>query len=108
MKFVIAESGKNAIDKMLLDANKSEKIFRVYIRRVSRWLGPVFDVALDEPKENDEIFEAEGYKILIRKEIADKISSVEIFYKDGISKSGFRVLTDMNWRHEYTYEDWVG
>lgn len=68
----------------------------------------MFDVALDEPKDNDEVFEADGYKIIMRKEIADKISSVEIFYKDGISKSGFRVLTNITWRYEYTSKDWVG
>ena len=67
----------------------------------------MFDVALDEPTEKDDIFNYDGYKIFMRKELANKINSVEIFYKYGISKSGFRVLTNINWRNEYKYEDWA-
>ena len=41
------------------------------------------------------------------KELAKKISSIEIFYKEGISKSGFRVLTDIVWKFEYRFMDWA-
>lgn len=43
----------------------------------------------------------------MRKEMAEKINNVEIYYQYGISKSGFRVLTDMLWRIKYRYEDWA-
>lgn len=39
--------------------------------------------------------------------MVEKIKNVEIFYKYGISKSGFRVLTDMPWKLEYKYQDWA-
>ncbi len=42
----------------------------------------------------------------MRKEMVQKINNVEIFYQYGISKSGFRVLTDMIWKIQYKYEDW--
>ena len=65
MIFNIHESGKIAIDKMFEKSNSKDKSFRIYIRRISAWLGPVFDVVLDEPSNKDEIFEADGYKIII-------------------------------------------
>ena len=107
MIFNIHESGKIAIDKMFEKSNSKDKSFRIYIRRISAWLGPVFDVVLDEPSNKDEIFEADGYKIIIHKELAEKINSVEIFFKEGISKSGFRVLTDIVWKFEYRFMDWA-
>ena len=39
--------------------------------------------------------------------MVEKINNVEIFYKYGISKSGFRVLTDMLWKLEYKYKEWA-
>ena len=50
---------------------------------------------------------SDGYKIIIHKELAEKINSVEIFFKEGISKSGFRVLTDIVWKFEYRFMDWA-
>ncbi|WP_286315904.1 hypothetical protein [Romboutsia ilealis] len=64
-------------------------------------------MVLDEPSDKDEIFKADGYKIIIHKELVKKINSVEIFFKDGISKSGFRVLTDIVWKFENRFMDWA-
>lgn len=107
LNFNIQESGKLAINNKLKENNKIDKSFRIYIRRISRWIGPIFDVALDEPTEKDLIFEADGYKIFIRKELAEKINNIEIFYEEGISKTGFRVLTDIMWQYNYQFEDWA-
>lgn len=63
-------------------------------------------MALDEPTEKDKIFKVEEYKIFMRQEMTDKINNVEIYYQSGISKSGFRVLTDLNWKLQYRSEDW--
>lgn len=107
MIFNIHDTAKEQIDKLLEKSSKQEKSFRIYIRRISAWRGPVWDVALDEPTENDQIFEADGYKIFMRKEMIQKINNVEIYYQYGISKSGFRVLTDLVWKLQYKYEDWT-
>ena len=64
-------------------------------------------MVLDEPSNKDEIFEADGYKIIIHKELAEKINSVEIFFKEGISKSGFRDFSDIDWKFEYRFMDWA-
>ena len=98
MIFNIHESGKIALDNMIEKSNYKNKSFRIYIRRISAWLGPVFDVVLDEPTDKDVIFEVDGYKVIIHKELAEKINSVEIF---------FRVLTDIVWKFEYRFMDWA-
>ena len=107
MIFNIHESAKVEIDNMIEDFKSIEKNFRIYIRRISTWLGPVFDVVLDEPSDIDKVFDVDGYKVMIHKELAEKINSVEIFFKEGISKSGFRVLTDIVWKSEYRFMDWA-
>ena len=107
MIFNIHESAKTEIDNMIKSSNSRYRGFRVYIRRISTWLGPVFDVILDEPMDKDGVYEVDGYKVSIHKELAEKINSVEIFFKKGISKSGFRVLTDIVWKFEYRFLDWA-
>lgn len=107
MIFNIHESAKEEINNMIENYKSNDKSFRIYIRRISAWLGPVFDVVLDKPCDKDQVFESDGYKIIIHKELAKKISSIEIFYKEGISKSGFRVLTDIIWKFEYRFMDWA-
>ncbi|WGX74749.1 hypothetical protein QJS64_11345 [Paraclostridium bifermentans] len=53
------------------------------------------------------IFKYDNYNIIINKELANKINSFEIFFEKGISKSGFRILTDICWKFEYRFEDWA-
>lgn len=105
MIFNIKESGKLAIDKMLKDSNRQS--FRIYIRRVSNWLGPVFDIALDDATNLDAVFKQDNYNIIINKDLASQINSVEIFFEKGISKSGFRILTDISWKFEYRFKEWA-
>ena len=64
-------------------------------------------MVLDEPSDIDKVFDVDGYKVMIHKELAVKINSIEIFFKEGISKSGFRVLTDIVWKFEYRFMDWA-
>lgn len=66
----------------------------------------MFDIALDDATELDVIFKHDNYNIIINKELANKINSIEIFFEKGISKSGFRVLTDICWKFEYRFKDW--
>ena len=44
MIFNIHESGKIAIDKMIEKSNSKDKSFRIYIRRISAWLGPLLNI----------------------------------------------------------------
>ena len=42
------------------------------------WSGPIFDVVLDEQKENDIITEMDGVKFAAENEIANLIKNIEI------------------------------
>lgn len=55
------------------------------------WSGPIFDVVLDEQKENDVVVEKEGVKFVADNEIAFLIKNLEIIKVKGkftIKKSG--------------------
>lgn len=67
MNFSIHYSAKEQIDNILTQAQKQEKAFRIYIRRISGWRGPVWDIALDEPTHKDEVFESEGIQNIYEK-----------------------------------------
>ena len=64
-------------------------------------------MVLDEPTDKDDVYEVDGYKVVIHKKLAEKINLVEIFFDKGFSKSGFRVLTDIIWKFEYRFMDWA-
>ena len=89
MIFNIHKSAKTEIDKMIENSNSRYRGFRVYIRIISTWLGPVFDVVLDEPSDIDKVFDVDGYKVMIHKELAEKINSIEIFFKEVQSENAF-------------------
>lgn len=107
MNISISHQSKIRLDQMFDESRLKNKIFRVYIRRVSRWYGPVFDVALDEPTNTDSLFKDDPYEIIIDSDLASNITSIEILYKPGISKSGFRVNTNLVWKSEYSNRGWI-
>ena len=40
------------------------------------WGGPGLAMALDEPKDTDEVYEVNGYKYLVNKEFMEKAASI--------------------------------
>lgn len=66
----------------------------------------MFSVALDEPTDKDNIFESDDFKIIINKDLCNKISVINIYYKSAISSDIFRVSTDLIWKEDYYNEVW--
>ena len=56
------------------------------------WGGPSFAMALDETKENDEVFELEGYKYVMDKDLLSKAAPVKIDF----TPTGFKIDTGMD------------
>ena len=103
----ITDQAKSKLNQMFIELNISNKIFRLYIREISELSGPVFDIALDKPTEDDEILKCDGYSIIVNKYLASKITTVTIYFKPAISKSGFRITTDFEWTEEYYDCEWA-
>lgn len=99
----ITELAKNNLNEMFDNYNLTEKYFRIYIQKISAWYGPIFYVALDEPTNEDVIFNVDDYNVILNKSLCDKISVINIFYSGGL----FRVRTDFIWKEEYFYKPWA-
>jgi len=103
----ITDQAKSKLNQLFIELNVSNKIFRLYIREISELYGPVFDIALDKSTEDDKIFKCDGYSVIVNKYLASKITAVNIYFKPAISKSGFRITTDLEWAKEYYDCEWT-
>ncbi len=52
-------------------------------------------MALDEPKEKDEIIEENGFKFLIDKELSQNMSKVNIDYSSVWYRKGFKITSNL-------------
>lgn len=103
----ISNPAKDELNKMFNEYKLSNKIFRVYIKELSAWYGPIFSIALDEPTEKDTVFDCDDFKIIINNDLCDKISVINIYYKSALSSDIFRVSTDLIWKEEYYELPWT-
>ncbi len=51
-------------------------------------------MALDEPKEDDEIFEKDGFKLVMNKKQLAQAGGISIDYLDGPFRKGFQLKAD--------------
>lgn len=102
----ISEPAKEEFNKLFNIYSIKNKFIRVFIKEISAWYGPIFNVALDEPTENDDIFAIEDFNIILNKDLTSKISVINIYYKSVLSSDIFRVSTDLVWREEYYGLSW--
>ncbi len=55
--------------------------------------GPSLGLALDEPKENDKIFESHSLKFLVEKGLLETCGSIKVEYIDAGPRSGFGITS---------------
>lgn len=48
-------------------------------------------MALDEPKEGDEVFEDDGLTYIVNRQLLDRVKPIRIEYIEGPGKPGFLV-----------------
>jgi len=53
-------------------------------------------MALDEPKDDDQVFDEQGIKFLIEKELFDQVKPVSVDYIDTARGSGFKVTSSLS------------
>ena len=53
-------------------------------------------MALDEPKDDDQIFDDKGIKFLIEKELFEQVKPVNVDYIDTVRGSGFKVTSSLS------------
>lgn len=103
----ISNSAKKELNNLFNSYNICNKFIRIYIKQISAWYGPIFHLALDEPLENDTTFKSDDFTIVLNKDLSDKISVINIYYRSALSCDTFRVSTDLEWREEYYGLAWA-
>ena len=58
------------------------------------WGGPALAMALDEPKNTDDVYDIEGFKYIVNKEFMEKVKPIKIDF----SEMGFKVDCAIDFR----------
>lgn len=72
--------------------NKGKSAARVVVQGFG-WGGPTLGIALDEQRENDEIAEMHGVKIVAEKDFAYFLDDAQIVHTRGIFGNRFNIST---------------
>lgn len=93
MKINITEKAQEELKKILDKRKEVSKSVRIYLAGFG-WGGPSFGLALDEQKDNDEVKEVEGFKILVDKDLTLSFNEFHIDYVNSWLRNGFQVYAD--------------
>ena len=78
--------------KEYLQQNSIESALRIALMQ-GGWAGPSLGLALDEPKENDKIFENDDLKFLVEEGLLNTCGSIKVEYADAGPRSGFGITS---------------
>lgn len=92
---IISESAQNALIEQIKDSSK--KAIRIVLQGFG-WAGPRLGLALDEPSENDQVFEEGPLTFVMEKRWSEQIPSVKIDYKDSWLQKGFQISAASDYR----------
>ncbi|HSQ89402.1 hypothetical protein [Romboutsia sp.] len=92
MDILITQSAKTELDKLI--QNSENKNIRIRTRCVTMYDDAKLDFELDEIKENDDVYEVDGYKVIINRNLADQLYSLTISYGGLLSRDKFSVEGD--------------
>lgn len=95
MNIAIYSSAKTELDKLLKDET-NKKYIRVFIRTISFLCDARVHITLDELQDDDELFEVDGYNIIINKRLASQINNLSISFGGLLSPNEFSVDCDFN------------
>lgn len=80
--------------KELMASKKEEgKNLRIYVAAYG-WGGPTFGLALDEQKEEDEVFKSGEFDFILDKELLELYEKFNVDYSDTALRRGFTVTSN--------------
>ena len=68
---------------------------RIYLSQKG-WSGPSLGMALDEPKEDDKIFQNNGITYLVNKELFELVKPINVDFVETILGSGFSISSKLS------------
>lgn len=94
MNILITSEAKKELDKLL--ANSDKTCIRILTRCVTMTSEAKVDLELDEPNANDNLYDVDGYKIIINKILDLQMNYITISYGGLLSRGAFCVEADFN------------
>ena len=82
MNILITNEAKRELDKLL--ENSDKKCIRILTRCITMTSDAKIDIELDEPNSNDNLYDVDGYKIIINKVLFLMIFLIEILTRSFI------------------------
>lgn len=79
--------------KELMASKEENKLLKIFIAAYG-WGGPSFGLALEEPKEDDEVIKSGDYNFVMDKELLDLYGKFTVDYSDNWLKRGFSIIPD--------------
>jgi len=90
MSIKVTNKALGEIKKVLEQKNATNKKIRIFLAGIG-WGGPSFNLALDEQKENDEIYSEDGIDFVADKSLIDQYGGFKIDYSNFFLQRGFLV-----------------
>ena len=84
----LTETATQQITEQLKD--KEVSAIRVFLDQ-GGWGGPSLSLALDEPNDNDEVYDISGFKYVVDKELLEQAKTIKIDFQG----RGFAITSDM-------------
>jgi len=91
--FEVTEKANEMIRELLKDHEEIPPI-RIILSQ-GGWAGPSLGMVLDEPGENDEVFDSDGITYLIDKNLFDKVKPIKVDFVASAFGSGFSIQSNL-------------
>ena len=92
MNILITQEAKKQLDKLLEKSDK--KCIRILTRCITMTTEAKLGFELDEPKEDDNLYDVDGYHVIINKVLDSQINDIIISYGGLLSRDKFCVEAD--------------
>lgn len=92
MNILITAEAKRELDKLL--ENSDQKCIRILTRCITMTSDAKIDLELDDYNENDNLYDVDGYKIVINKALDSQMNYITISYGGLLSRNQFSVEAD--------------
>ena len=94
MTILITNEAKRELDKLL--ENSEKKCIRILTRCRTMTTEAKVDLELDDPNENDNLYDVDGYKVIINKILDLQMNYITISFGGLMSRNQFSVDADFN------------
>ena len=92
--FQVTEKAHEMLEEFFKDKEGTHYV-RIFLSE-GGWAGPSLAMALDEPREDDEIIEDNNINYLIKKELFEQAKPINVDFVDSAMGSGFSISSQLN------------